>query len=242
MAPQQQTNKSVSIAVVGAGLIGRRHAAAVRAACDATRLHAIVDPAEAGRDLAASLDVPCYRSLEDFLSHSKPDGIILATPSQLHATGAQACITAGIATLVEKPITTDVASALALVTAAEKAGVPLLTGHHRRHNPLIHRARQAIDDGDIGSVVAVHVTTWFCKPDDYFTVDWRGAPGAGPVFLNLIHDIDLLHYLLGPVARVSAIESNAVRHHAVEDSAVIALHFASGTLGTMTVSDTVVAP
>ena len=80
------------------------------------------------------------------------------------------------------------------------------------------------------------------KPDDYFDIAWRRQEGAGPVLLNLIHDVDLFGYLCGDVVSVQAQSSNVVRGHAVEETAVILLQFASGALGTINVSDSVVAP
>jgi predicted dehydrogenase len=55
-----------------------------------------------------------------------------------------------------------VAEATKLVETAEKAGVPLLIGHHRRQNPMIQEAKKAIDSGRLGQVVSVHGTCWFC--------------------------------------------------------------------------------
>src|SRR5204862_8247946 len=78
--------------------------------------------------------------------------------------------------------------------------------------------------------------------DDYFETAWRREKGAGPVFLNLIHDVDLLRYLCGEIVSVQAQESRDQRGHAVEDTAVILLRFADGALGTVNVSDSVVAP
>jgi predicted dehydrogenase len=106
----------------------------------------------------------------------------------------------------------------------------------------MREAKAAIDSGRLGRVVAVHAACWFYKPDDYFTVEWRRKKGAGPVLLNLVHDLDNLRYLCGDVAAVQALESNASRGHEVEDTAVILLRFASGVLGTVTVSDAIVAP
>lgn len=57
------------------------------------------------------------------------------------------CIAAGIPALIEKPLADDVVAAQALVEASERVGVPLLTGHHRRHNPMIQRAKAEIDSG-----------------------------------------------------------------------------------------------
>lgn len=62
------------------------------------------------------------------------------------------------------------------------------------------------------------------------------------MFINLIHDIDLFRHLLGEIVAVQARESNALRGNAVEETAVILLEFASGALGTVTVSDAVAAP
>ena len=80
------------------------------------------------------------------------------------------------------------------------------------------------------------------KPDDYFQFSWRLEKGGGPVFLNLIHDLDILRHLCGEVISLQALESSAVRGNPVEDTAVILLRFASGALGTLTISDTIVAP
>jgi predicted dehydrogenase len=88
----------------------------------------------------------------------------------------------------------------------------------------------------------VHATCWFHKPDSYFDASWRREPGAGPVLVNLIHDLDLLRYLCGEVDEVQAIESNGRRGFAVEDTAALLLRFKSGALGTVTVSDTISAP
>jgi predicted dehydrogenase len=107
---------------------------------------------------------------------------------------------------------------------------------------MIRKAKEVIEQGRLGRTVAVQGHFWATKPDDYFAVDWRRDKGGGPVFLNLIHDIDLFRYLLGEIVSVQAEESNAVRGHAVEDTAVVLLRFASGALGSITVSDCVVAP
>jgi predicted dehydrogenase len=176
------------------------------------------------------------------IAKDRPDGVILATPNQHHADGALECIAAGLPVLIEKPLASDLAGAERIVAAGKAARIPLLTGHHRRHNPLIAKAREAVEAGQIGRITAVQGTAWFMKPDDYFDVGWRRARGAGPIYINLIHDIDLLRHLCGEVESVHAMDSNAVRGYEVEDTAVILLSFANGALGTINVSDTVVAP
>ena len=233
--------KPAKIAVVGAGLIGKRHIQHILAEPEA-ELTAIVDPAPIGKCLAEEKGVPWFPSLTDLLAGQKTQGVIVATPNQLHLTHGMEAITAGLPALIEKPITDDVASGTKLVEAAERAGVPILVGHYRRHNPMVLRAKEIIESGRLGRIIAVHASCWLMKPDDYFEVSWRRDRGAGPIFVNLIHDMDLLRHLCGEVSSVQAFESNAVRRYPVEDSAVILLRFANGALGTVTVSDTIVAP
>lgn len=238
--------KPVSLAVIGAGLIGRRHIDAIQQ-LNETVVCAIVDPAEDARSLAQSLGVDWFSSVDALLADTTPDGAVpdgavIATPNQIHVEQGLDFITAGVPILVEKPLASDVAGALVLVEAGEASGVAVLTGHHRRHNPLMGKAREIIDRGEIGQVVLVNAMTWLYKPEDYFDATWRREPGAGPIHINLIHDVDALQFLCGPIVSVFAIESNQTRGYAVEDSAVITLAFASGALGTLNVSDTVVAP
>jgi len=231
----------VRLAVMGAGLIGKRHIEHILARPE-SELAAIVDPTHAARDLAAALNTPWYASFTEMKASDIPDGVIVATPNQMHVANGMDCIAAGLPVLVEKPLADDLVAAEVLVDAAEREGVPLLTGHHRRHNPLIQKAKAEIDAGRLGRVLAVHGTFWLYKPDDYFDPQWRREKGAGPILTNLIHDVDLLRYLCGEVVAVQAAESNILRGHAVEETAVIILHFASGALGTVTVSDAIQSP
>tara|TARA_R110002012_G_scaffold76663_6_gene193684 strand:- start:10176 stop:11210 length:1035 start_codon:yes stop_codon:yes gene_type:complete len=231
----------VRIAIAGAGLIGKRHAEAI-AATPGVELHSIIDPSQAGRAHADEIGADWHASLAALFESGKPDGVILATPNQLHVENALECVAAGVPALIEKPLATDLAAGQDLVLAGQRAGVPLLVGHHRRHNPLIAQAKAQIEDGLLGTLVAVHGMFWLMKPDDYFETDWRRQPGGGPIFLNLIHDIDLLRHLIGEIVSVQALSSNAVRGNPVEETAALVFRFDNGVLGTFSLSDTIVAP
>lgn len=235
-------SEAVSLAVAGAGLIGRRHVAAIAASLGAAELHSIVDPSPAARDYAGGLGAAWSADLAAVLGDNRADGVILATPNALHVSQGLDCVAAGMPVLVEKPVAVDVASAEELVTAGEAADVPILVGHHRRHNPLIAAAKAQIDAGVLGEIVAVQSSCWLMKPDDYFDTPWRREAGGGPVLVNLIHDIDLLRHLCGEIVSVQAQQTNAIRGHAVEETAVALLRFDNGALGTITLSDTIVAP
>ena len=223
------------VAVVGAGQFGRRHIATVRAEpmCE---LVAVADPA------VSDLDVPCFSDYQEMLDQVKPDGVIIATPNALHVPVGLACVERGVPMLVEKPLADTVEASRSLVDAAERARVPLLVGHHRRHNPLIEKAREIVQGGDIGRLAAVSAMWLLQKPADYFEIAWRREAGGGPLLINCIHDIDDLRFVCGEIEEVTAVTSSTVRGFAVEDSAAVTLRFAGGAIGTVTVSDCVAAP
>ena len=205
-------------------------------------LCAIVDPTDEGNAFASSLGVRWHPDLAALFAAGEVDGIVLAVPNTVHGVTAMQCVEAGIPAIVEKPFTTDLVEGRRVLAAAKAAGLPLLTGHHRRYNPLIRKAGEIVQSGKLGHITTVQAQTWFLKPDHYFDVDWRRKAGAGPVYLNLIHDIDLLNALCGPITSVHAMESNAVRGNEVEETAVVLLKFESGVLGTVNVSDAASAP
>jgi predicted dehydrogenase len=168
----------VKLAVIGAGLIGRRHAELIAAEPQA-RLVGIVDPAPVGRDLAQRLKTQWRASFAELLTANRPDGVIIATPNPLHVRNGLEAIAAGAPALVEKPIADNVASGLKLVEAAERAGVPLLVGHHRRYNPLIQKAKAILESGRLGRVLTIHAMFWLMKPNEYFEAAWRAREGGG---------------------------------------------------------------
>ena len=207
---------TLRIAVAGAGLIGKAHIAAIRDNPDCS-LHAIIDPAPASAAIAAAADVRHYAALSELLADERPDGIILATPNQLHLEQALACIDAGVAILLEKPITQTVAQAEQLVQAVERSGAKMLIGHHRAHSPIMAKARAVIDSGVLGRLVAVTGSATFYKPDHYFAqAPWRSAPGGGPILINMIHEVHNLRMLCGEIVAVQAFASHAIRDFPVE--------------------------
>jgi predicted dehydrogenase len=236
--------RPVRIAVAGAGLIGRAHIKRILEEPEA-ELASIVDPSPSVKGQAARFGVPIHADLDEAFRSEKPDGVVIATPNQLHVANGLTAVRAGVPMLLEKPVSGDVESAMELVNAAEAANVPILVGHHRRHSPIIQRAKEIVASGRLGKITAVNGMCLFRKPlKGYFegTNSWRREPGGGVVLINLIHAIDDLRNICGDILAIQAAESNAARGFVVEDTAAMILHFANGALGTLMISDVANAP
>ena len=230
------------LAIVGLGLVGLRHADAI-SAVNGAELVGIVDTSDLAIAEAAKRSLPVFKDLPEMLGAVSPDGVILSTPTRLHVEQARVCVRAGVPALVEKPLSDDLAAAQVLVGEAQASDVPMLVGHHRRYNPLIQSAKETINAGKLGDIRGVHATCWFYKPDHYFEeAPWRTKKGAGPISVNLIHDVDLLRYLCGEITRVQAQSAPSRRGFENEDVAAALLTFENGAIGTISVSDSIVSP
>lgn len=229
------------IAVVGAGLVGARHAREV-AHSNRCELAGIVDPDPAIKSLTQSLATRWFESMES-LPEKGIDGVIIATPNTHHRTAADIACTRRWPSLLEKPIADTVEDATAITQSYTDAGVPLLIGHHRRYHPFVTKAKALIESGELGVPVFASVIWAVRKPDDYFVKGaWRKSAGGGPIMINLIHDIDLMHYFFGPVNTVQALTSCAQREGETEDTAGVLLHFISGLIATVALTDAALSP
>ena len=234
--------KLVNLGLLGVGLIGKRHAEIILKYKDA-KLVAVADPDKSAEKYAKEIGVSYFKSLSEMLSSSSLDGVIIATPNNLHVEHGIECIQKNIPSLIEKPLASTAQDAAIISKASEDSGVPVLVGHHRRHNPIIKAAKKIVDSGEIGDVRSFHANCWLFKPDEYFEESvWRTKKGAGPVSVNLVHDIDLLRYICGEVVSVQAQTIKSRRGHENEDVASVLLRFDTDIVGTISVSDTIVSP
>lgn len=234
------TTTTHKLAIFGAGLVGRQHVARV-AAHPQLELAAIIDPAMAGQ--AIELETGGSTIIDAALNDpSAIDGAIIATPNDTHKDLAIWLIEAGVPVLIEKPIAGRLDHAEVIIAAAKAHKTPVLVGHHRRHSAILQRAKAIIDAGQLGDIVSVQASFVLAKPKSYFAADWRREPGAGPVFINLVHDIDCLRFLCGDIIDVRAMRANVGRGFAVEDRAAAILRFASGALGTLIGTDMAASP
>lgn len=243
---------SIKVAIVGAGLIGPRHAQSV-ISNPFTELVGLVDPAPTGEDTAAKLNTNYFSSVAKLLaSRQRPDAAIVCTPNHTHVPVAKELLAGGIHVLLEKPVSDTVETGRALLEfaqAPECAHLKLLVGHHRRFNPYVRATRAVLDAGSLGQPIAVNGLWTLCKPAAYFAPpgDWRASRerGGGVISINLVHDIDLMHHLFGPIVRVQAectLPQRPSPPHNADEGAALTLRFASGVVGTFLVCDATPSP
>jgi predicted dehydrogenase len=232
---------TISIAVIGAGLIGRKHIAKIKEHSSyvlAGIADVKIDPAT-----AQSAGAPTFADHRQLLDQARPQAVIIAAPNQLHAEIGIDCARRGIHILVEKPVTDTLEAASRLIAEVKKAGIKSLVGHHRRHHRQVRTLQALLHERRIGTLVGVSAIWATYKPDAYFTAaPWRTQAGGGPVLINLIHEVDFLRYAVGEIAAIGAFTSSRQRGFAVEDTAASLIEFENGALGTFLASDSAVSP
>ena len=234
-------SEKINISIVGTGLMGLQHIKAIQKAKKAN-LHSIVDISNNAKNLSKKYKIPLYSNLSELLNSEKLDAVIVATPNQLHEKHTLSFLKNKIPVLLEKPISDNIQSAKKIISSAYKNKTPLLIGYHRRYNSIVSKVKDIIKKGKLGKIVSANVLCWLYKHKAYYKEKWRVSKGGGPLGINLVHDIDMICYLLGSIKYVQAFTTNKTRKFQVEDTATISLIFNSGALCTLNLSDTIVAP
>ncbi|SFJ37021.1 myo-inositol 2-dehydrogenase [Phyllobacterium sp. CL33Tsu] len=188
---------TVRFGLLGAGRIGKVHAKAVTSNPQA-KLVAVADAFEqAAKDLATAHGCE-IRSIDDIEKAADIDAVIICTPTDTHAELIERFARAGKAIFCEKPIDLDVERVRQCLNVVQETGATLMVGFNRRFDPHFAAVRKAIDDGAIGDVEMVTITSRDpgAPPAEYIT-------RSGGIFRDMtIHDFDMARFLLGeePVA------------------------------------------
>ncbi|MFB9128636.1 inositol 2-dehydrogenase [Paraburkholderia dipogonis] len=217
------------IAVLGAGRIGRIHAANV-AADRGVKLVAVADPnKEAVEALARELGCDSSLDCKSAVDRDDVDAIIVGTPTDTHVDLTLQAVRLGKPVLCEKPIDLDIDRALAAVEEIERLNGRVMLAFNRRFDPDAMRLKQAIEDGEVGDVRQVVITS-----RDPGLAPLEYLRHSGGIFRDMtIHDFDTARWLLGeePV-EVMAMGSRLVDPGLEElpdfDSVMVLLRTASG--------------
>jgi UDP-N-acetyl-2-amino-2-deoxyglucuronate dehydrogenase len=160
--------------------------------------------------------------------------VCVLTPTGHHAEHAIRIASHRKHVVVEKPMALSLDDADAMIAACERAGVRLFVVKQSRYNPPVQRLRRAVDAGSFGKFVMGTVRVRRCRRQDYYDRDdWRGTweLDGGVLANQASHHIDLLTWLMGPVASVYAKAATQLVDIETEDTAAALLTFANGALG-----------
>jgi predicted dehydrogenase len=175
-------------------------------------------------------------SYEAVLKRPDVEGVIITAPNDLHRELTVAAARAGKHVFVDKPVSTLVADAQAMIDACRAAGVKLAIGAAARFLRGHKLCKQLVNEGALGTVAMVEANYSNDRGLYYTPENWQwyktGSPG-GPLMQVAIHQIDNLYDLFGPVKRVSAEFRKIKTKSEIPDVAVLWLEFESGLLGTL---------
>jgi len=171
-------------------------------------------------------------SLDELLSDSDVEAVMIATPHSTHADLVAEAAGAGKHVFVDKPFTLTVAEGKRAIEAAEAAGVVLQVGQNRRRQPATRRLKKMVEDGELGMIHYAEANLSYPKGLNPRS-GWRGDPAESPAggMAGLgVHMADNLTYLLGPAARVAAFSRRIIGVGKLDDATTATLEFHSGPL------------
>jgi len=224
----------LNVAVLGAGRIGQVHGDAV-ASTAGVHLVAVADPIEAA---AASLSAAhnCdVRSIDQIVASDDVDGVIICTPTDTHADLIERFARAGKAIFCEKPVDLSVDRVRRCLEVVTETGATLMVGFNRRFDPDFNALQVAVDQGRVGNVEQVAITSRDPGPPPYDYIDRSGG-----IFRDMmIHDFDVARWFLGEeVERVfatgSVLVDAEIGNHGDFDTAMAVLTTKSGKQAVIT--------
>jgi UDP-N-acetyl-2-amino-2-deoxyglucuronate dehydrogenase len=220
--------------LVGAGAISTQHVEAI-AALEGIQLAGVVSAStERARALGEQQSVPWSTHLADLLARDDVDLVAICTPSGLHASQALEALRAGKHVVIEKPLALSVVDAEAVVREGEQRHLTVAVISQRRYEPIVRALKASVDEGRLGRLIMIIAEGLYHRPQAYYdSAAWRGTRELdGGVLMNqAIHTVDLLRWMGGPVASVSAHLATLGHRMEAEDTASVSLRFTSGALG-----------
>lgn len=203
---------TVRFAILGAGRIGQVHARAVGETAGA-KLVAIADPMEAAAQAVAAEYGCDIRSIDAIAASDDVDAVAICTPTDTHANLIEQFARAGKAVFCEKPVDLSVERVKECIKTVEAEGATLMVGFQRRFDPDFMALKKAIDDGHIGEVEMVTLTSRDpgAPPAEYIA-------RSGGIFRDMtIHDFDVARWLLGEEVQMVQASASVLTDPAIKD-------------------------
>jgi predicted dehydrogenase len=236
---QQSTERhrmTIGFGIVGCGMICQFHARAIADVRGAKLIGFCGSRPGSADRIAAANGCTAFRSLDEMLADPRVSVVTIATPSGAHMEPAVAAARAGKHVIVEKPLDVTLRRCDRMIRECEKNGVQLATVYQSRFHAAAGRLKRAVDGGRFGRLtLGSAYVKWYRSQEYYDSKPWRGTwalDGGGALMNQAIHSVDLLTWLMGPVAEIQAQTALLIHKRIeVEDAAIATLRFANGALG-----------
>jgi predicted dehydrogenase len=227
----------MKLLVVGMGSIGQRHVRNLRALGDVE----ILAYRRRGLPLPEDLRGDWLREFYDLdAALSKgPVAALVCAPPALQVESARRVVEAGCHLFIEKQVSDSLDGLNALVAEVERRDLATLVGYNLRFHPQLKRIHDFVAEGRVGRVTSIRAEVGQYLPDWHPDEDHRQTFSAsrdlgGGAILDLIHEIDYVHWLGGPVSRVSCFAQHVSELEIdTEASAEILLGFEAGHIGSV---------
>ncbi|MDR2788663.1 MAG: Gfo/Idh/MocA family oxidoreductase [Candidatus Accumulibacter sp.] len=234
--------EKIRIGLYGYGKVAELHAQAIKASSEAELVSVCGRNRERRDAFAARWGIASRDTPEDMARRDEAGAVIVSTPHPQHRDGVLKCFAAGLHALVEKPMALSTAECDDMIAAARDAGKVLSVVCQRRWFPSSQRIRRAIDEGKIGKPVLCQLTLLGWRDRTYYDSDpWRGkwATEGGGILINQApHQIDLMHWFMGPHEEIHGFWDNFNHPYIeVDDSAVAVVRFKNGGIGSVLASN-----
>lgn len=240
MLYQTIKNRKIKFAIIGCGRIAANHFKAVEQHNADIELSAICDDnLERLEEKAREWQAMPFGSYDRLLRDSDCDIVVLCTPSGLHAQQAVQAAQHGKHVMTEKPMATRWKDGIEMVKACDAAHKRLFVVKQNRRNATLQLLKRAVSEKRFGKIYMVHMNVFWSRPQSYYdSAGWRGTwEMDGGAFMNQAsHYVDLLEWLIGPIADVQAMTGTLARDIEVEDSGVLNVRWRNGALGSMAVT------
>ncbi len=225
--------KKLRYGILGSGFMGRTHAEAIRHIENAELVAVALGSRAPG--LAADYGVQLCESAEELVAREEIDAVIVATPQYAHAEESLLAAAHGKHLFVEKPMTTSVADADAIIDACAERGLTLSVGYQQRYRQVPRATYEAIRAGAIGKVHTIQFSQTFQMfVDPAFGGDWSwwaNPESVGHILAGGVHAIDLCRWMLGAEVATAFGHSRTVREpHEPENTTMGLLTFDNGTI------------
>lgn len=232
--------RKIKNAIIGCGRISKNHFESIATHEKDMELSAICDTDSTILEAhATQYQVPAFKSFSELLAKSDCDLVSICTPSGLHPQMVIEAAKAGKHIMTEKPMATRWNDGLAMIHACDEAKKYLFVIKQNRQNTTLQLLKRAIGEKRFGKIHMVHINVFWSRPQSYYdSAKWRGTwEMDGGAFMNQAsHYVDLLEWLIGPIASIQAMTATLGRDIEVEDSGVLNVRWRNGALGSMAVT------